>query len=77
MRLFKRRYQSRLSASYPQCPAKTKMTGNMKKPGNVYQTKRKNSKYRSRDVETMELIDKNFKIAIINMLRKGRDGQNE
>ena len=35
------------------------------------------SKYRSRDDERMELIDKNLKIAIINMLRKGRDGQNE
>ena len=49
----------------------------MKKPGNVYQTTRKNSKYRSRNDEMMKLIDKNLKIAIINMLRKGRDGQNE
>lgn len=35
------------------------------------------SKYRSRDDVMMELIDENVKIAIINMLRKGRDGQNE
>ena len=39
------------------------MTGNMKKPGNVYQTTRKNSKYRSRNDEMMKLIDKNLKIA--------------
>ena len=35
------------------------------------------SKNRSRGDKMMELIDKNFKIAIINMFSKGRDGHNE